>query len=819
MAFPVGTPTVTLVGTLPAAAVGTPFTGRVVLTPSAELIDSDRHAVYPGGGKVDITAGAFSIELIPNNAAGIAPDGWRWQVDVQPTGGQRLVFWTDIHGADGETVYLDDLVPAPAPGGGPGPGPAGDSAYEIAVDEGFTGTVSEWLASLVGPEGPAGPAGATGSAGATGATGPQGPTGPEGPQGDTGPQGPEGPPGEITEAELNTALALKADKSGATFTGDVNVTGANLTVTRADGEGAYRFRVTGGGLDLEVGGMDVTVSAWSEADFTGTQSNVMRWEPAGPHLIGRAQFGTSPFDNVHDIDAGTGVAAVGKKNTLANLRFCGLKSTPGAPTTGTWATDDVVLDSVNVWHRCTAGGTPGTWQSRLELTSTAETDAFGTAEAVRLHFARPAGKGGNSAKNAIAFFDDDISTTTSQVWLQAHRYLHWYNPFTVAAAAVSTGTDRVTATAHGLPSTPGWKGQWTTTGTLPGGLSLATDYYAKRIDNDTIEVYTDAALTSLVNLTSQGSGSHTFTPDNTFNNNEHRHFSIEVSNADLSDKNTRFSIPWGYDTTEVGFFQSNVNVNDGTLRINGSTGLNRDIQFGGGLSSNLTPDLQNIRWAARADSTTESGSNVGSDWRLVRYTDLGAAVDSPIFVKRSNGFVGIGGVTNPQVALDIGPGTGTVEQRVNRGTTGQFASISWATASTTSWTAGLRNDSTSNWQLRDVVNGRSLLVGRTAGAIEFPSGIARGRTAVADANRTVVATDSRICYTSITAARVVTLPSVSTATGQEFLIKDESGSCDGTKTITVTPASGTIDGAANKVINTAYGSLRVYSNGTNWFTF
>ena len=54
--------------------------------------------------------------------------------------------------------------------------------------------------------------------------------------------------------------------------------------------------------------------------------------------------------------------------------------------------------------------------------------------------------------------------------------------------------------------------------------------------------------------------------------------------------------------------------------------------------------------------------------------------------------------------------------------------------------------------------------------------------------------------------------------GLAIMIKDESGAA-GTNNITVTPASGTIDGAANKVINTNYGILRVYSNGTNWFTW
>lgn len=239
MAFPAGTPVVTLVGTLPAAAGGEPFDGRVILTPSAELIDSARHAVYPGGGQVAFTAGAFSVLVIPTNAAGIEPDGWRWQVDVQPRGAKRITFWAAIEGVDGDTVHLDDLVPVPAPGGGSagGAGPPGESAYEVAVSEGFVGSVGQWLASLVGPagatgatgasgaqgapgaagadgqdgsDGAPGPKGDTGATGATGAQGPQGETGPQGPKGDTGDTGPAGPSGG-GGSSIRTAIVRVTD--------------------------------------------------------------------------------------------------------------------------------------------------------------------------------------------------------------------------------------------------------------------------------------------------------------------------------------------------------------------------------------------------------------------------------------------------------------------------------------------------------------------------------------------------------------------------------------------------------------------------------
>lgn len=62
----------------------------------------------------------------------------------------------------------------------------GNSAYQVAKVNGYSGTESQWLASLVGP------AGSTGATGAAGPTGEAGPTGPTGPTGLTGPTGPAG---------------------------------------------------------------------------------------------------------------------------------------------------------------------------------------------------------------------------------------------------------------------------------------------------------------------------------------------------------------------------------------------------------------------------------------------------------------------------------------------------------------------------------------------------------------------------------------------------------------------------------------------------
>ncbi|MFJ8657435.1 hypothetical protein ACIRNU_34495 [Streptomyces rochei] len=293
------------------------------------------------------TAGVWSVDLTPNSLIESAVGDTLWAVQegrtlegapivthvlVPDTGtwwvGNIRVDLADTQTGQGTVVY------AAGPAGPTGPaGPAGaegDSAYEVAVTNGFTGTEAEWLASLVGPQGEQGI---------------QGPPGSDGSDADAQAYTDAAISAEVNRADaayepagtaaaavapLDTRLdaveAEKADKAGVTFTGPVNIDGANLTVSRGDGTGAYRFRVTGGGMDLEVAGMDVIVSTWANADFTGAQNAMMRWEPAGPHLIGRVQVGTNPYDVVFDLDAAGG-----------KLGFFGVPAVARPVVAGSWA--------------------------------------------------------------------------------------------------------------------------------------------------------------------------------------------------------------------------------------------------------------------------------------------------------------------------------------------------------------------------------------------------------------------------------------------------------------------------------------------------
>ena len=88
--------------------------------------------------------------------------------------------------------------------GGGEKGDPGKSAYEVAVENGFSGDESAWLLSLKGPKGDKGDKGSTGA---------QGPKGDKGDKGDTGLQGPKGDKGEDgksinVKGSVNTASDL-----------------------------------------------------------------------------------------------------------------------------------------------------------------------------------------------------------------------------------------------------------------------------------------------------------------------------------------------------------------------------------------------------------------------------------------------------------------------------------------------------------------------------------------------------------------------------------------------------------------------------------
>ncbi|WP_422406959.1 MULTISPECIES: BppU family phage baseplate upper protein [Gammaproteobacteria] len=146
---------------------------------------------------------------------------------------------------------------------------------------------------------------------------------------------------------------------------------------------------------------------------------------------------------------------------------------------------------------------------------------------------------------------------------------------------------------------------------------------------------------------------------------DHRHISIETTmsptGAYADQLFTRFELPFDADICEIQTHDSNFTVVDGKLRVMGGSGSNKELIFGKANSkeTNQKPDgtpnydvVFSPRWTVRADNTAETGSNEGTDFKLVRFNDAAIALDSPLHIKRSNGYVGLVGAS-PTAPLDV----------------------------------------------------------------------------------------------------------------------------------------------------------------------
>lgn len=185
MSFPEGLPTVllTYVGTNPAG--GGPATGTVKLQPNVPAVTVEGQGrVFSGSGTYRFAGGVLvdgngnpGVPVLPNDVPGTNPRRWLWlaieKIDGAPPRSFFFRVSVDQEAADLSTIQELDpnspqYVPVTGPPGGPGSpgadgddGAAGRSAFQIAQDEGFSGTIEDWLASLVGPQGDPGSDGVT----------------------------------------------------------------------------------------------------------------------------------------------------------------------------------------------------------------------------------------------------------------------------------------------------------------------------------------------------------------------------------------------------------------------------------------------------------------------------------------------------------------------------------------------------------------------------------------------------------------------------------------------------------------------------------
>lgn len=89
---------------------------------------------------------------------------------------------------------------------------------------------------------------------------------------------------------------------------------------------------------------------------------------------------------------------------------------------------------------------------------------------------------------------------------------------------------------------------------------------------------------------------------------------------------------------------------------------------------------------------------------------------------------------------------------------------------------------------------------------------------IADVDYAALSSDQVIAYTSLTAARTVTLTPCGNPINLKFWqIKDKSGNCSVSKPINLASTSGTFDGLTSTAVSTPCGSKTFYDDGTNFF--
>lgn len=107
-----------------------------------------------------------------------------------------------------------------------------------------------------------------------------------------------------------------------------------------------------------------------------------------------------------------------------------------------------------------------------------------------------------------------INMENVESWSIQNKYdVNTPSALSFATTDVNVTGNTITEATHGF--TTGLKGQFTTTGGLPAGLSLATDYFIIVVDVNTYKVATslaNALIGTAVDITTQGTGTHTFTP-------------------------------------------------------------------------------------------------------------------------------------------------------------------------------------------------------------------------------------------------------------------------------------------------------------------
>ncbi len=247
----------------------------------------------------------------------------------------------------------------------------------------------------------------------------------------------------------------------------------------------------------------------------------------------------------------------------------------------------------------------------------------------------------------------------------------WYKRFNTGATTFTDSGDVWNATDNYLEDSD--RVVLSTTGTLPTGYSVGTTtnegvttgtvYYVVSAATNTFQLSATKGGAAVVG-TGTGSGTITYTivpqlkawcgwhylPNDVSDTlSPHDHWSVETNDADGLIR-TRFEVvAANADTTQVNTFNSNFTVIQGTNGVSGLDGQSKSFAiYTAGDNRDKT-----LRWAMQGNATSESGSNVGTDYQISRFADNGNFIDAPFLLKRSTGYLNLGSTATPSHSLTV----------------------------------------------------------------------------------------------------------------------------------------------------------------------
>lgn len=199
----------------------------------------------------------------------------------------------------------------------------------------------------------------------------------------------------------------------------------------------------------------------------------------------------------------------------------------------------------------------------------------------------------------------------------------------------SASTPRAAAdTGHAIlwPSTT--DGEWRATDDTGAGVVFATTTASQTLTNKTLTQPVIGNFTSATHTHQNNAGGGQLD-------------AAAIATGTLANGRVNWAAPSaiGSTTPAAGTFTSmtistatGITINGGSsspfIVINANAATQRGINF---------QSASSIRWSFQVEETAESGSNAGSDLRLINYTDAGGVIGVPFFIKRSTGNVTFGG--------------------------------------------------------------------------------------------------------------------------------------------------------------------------------